>query len=149
MSTVTLIGTRLADVGREFVYEGESDACEGCPYRQQCLNLTEDRRYRITGIREGAQTLECAVHDEGVRAVEVAPAPITANVAAQNAYAGGKVSLSGPCPHTDCPSHEYCVPDGASMDEEYRIQSVVGEPPHDHCALDRDLTLVEFAPPEE
>jgi uncharacterized protein (UPF0179 family) len=35
------------------------------------------------------------------------------------------------------------------MDEEYRIQSVVGEPPHDYCALDRDLTMVEFAPPEE
>jgi uncharacterized protein (UPF0179 family) len=149
MSTVTLIGTRLADIGREFVYEGESEACEGCPYRQQCLNLTEGQRYRVTNIRESAQTLECAVHDDGVRAVEVVPAPITANVTAQNAYAGSKVSLPGSCPHTDCPSHEYCVPEGASMDEEYRIQSVIGEPPHDYCALDRDLTLVEFAPPEE
>jgi hypothetical protein len=149
MSTVTLIGTRLADVGREFVYQGEAAACEGCPYRQQCLNLTEGQRYRITGIREGAQVLECAVHDEGVRAVEVAPAPVTANVASKNAYAGSKVSLPGPCPHTECPSHEYCVPEGASMDEEYRIQSVLGESPHDHCALDRDLTLVEFVPPEE
>lgn len=149
MSTVTLIGTRLANVGQEFVYQGESQACEGCPYRQQCLNLTEGQRYRVTGVREGAQVLECAVHDDGVRAVEVSPAPVTANVAAKNAYAGSKVSLPGPCPHTECPSHEYCVPDGASMDEEYRIQSVLGEPPHDHCALDRDLTLVEFVPPEE
>ena len=149
MSTVTLIGTRLADIGREFVYEGESEACEGCPYRQQCLNLTEGQRYRVTNIRESAQTLECAVHDEGVRAFEVVPAPITANVTAKNAYAGSKVQLPGPCPHTECPSHEYCVPEGASMDEEYRIQSVIGEPPHDYCALDRDLTLVEFAPPDE
>lgn len=148
MSQVTLIGTRLADVGREFVYRGESPACEGCPYRQQCLNLSEGTRYRITGIREGAQTLECAVHDEGVRAVEVEPAPIPANVASRNAYAGSKAELPGPCPHTECPSHEYCVPEGAEFDEEYRIQEVLGEPPHDHCQLDRDLTLVEFAPEE-
>lgn len=149
MSGVTLIGRRLAEVGREFVYEGESRACEGCPYRQQCLNLTEGRRYRITGVRDGGQVLECAVHDGGVRAVEVTPAPVTANVASQNAYAGSKSSLPGPCPHTECPSHEYCVPEGTNMEDSYRIQSVHGEPPHDHCALDRDLTLVEFAPPEE
>ncbi|MFQ3319680.1 MAG: hypothetical protein ACI80F_001752, partial [Natronomonas sp.] len=41
MPTVTLIGERLAEVGTEFVYGGESTACEGCPYREQCLNLTE------------------------------------------------------------------------------------------------------------
>ena len=149
MSGVTLIGRRLADVGREFVYQGESEACEGCPYRQQCLNLTEGRRYRITGVRDGGQVLECAVHDGGVRAVEVTPSPIPANVASRNAYAGSKSSLPGTCPHTDCPSHEYCVPEGANMEDSYRIQSVHGEPPHEHCALDRDLTLVEFAPPEE
>ena len=61
----------------------------------------------------------------------------------------GKSTLAGPCPHVDCPSHEYCVPDGADFDEEYRIAEVVGDPPHDYCMLDRDLTLVEFAAPEE
>lgn len=149
MTQVTLIGTRLAEPGREFVYGGESAACEGCPYRDQCLNLSEGNRYRITEIREGAQTLDCAVHDRGVRAVEVEPAPVPANVASQNAYAGSRTSLSGPCPHTDCPSHEYCVPEGAEFDEERRIEEVIGDPPHDFCALDRELTLVEFAPEEK
>jgi uncharacterized protein (UPF0179 family) len=149
MSKVTLVGTRLADVGREFVYHGEAAACEGCPYRAQCLNLTEGRRYRITDRRENAQTLECAVHDEGVRAVEVEPTSIPANVASNRAYAGSKTALEGPCPHTECPSHPYCEPMGADFDAEYRIDEVLGEPPHDFCALDRDLTLVEFAPAEE
>ena len=149
MSTVTLIGTRLAAVGTEFVYGGEAAACEGCPYREQCLNLTEGRKYRVTGVREGGQTLECGVHDEGVRAVEVEPAPVLANVASKGAYAGSKASLEGPCQYTGCPSHEYCEPAGASFDEEYQIAEVVGSPPHDYCMLGRDLTLVEFAPPEE
>lgn len=149
MATVTLVGSRLAEVDREFVYEGEASGCGGCPYRDQCLNLTEGVRYRVADIREGGQTLDCAVHDAGVRAVEVEPAPIRANVPSKGAYAGSKTALQGPCQHVECPSHEFCDPDGAAFDEEYRIERVVGDPPHDHCALDRDLTLVELEPSTE
>jgi len=149
MSSITLVGTRLAEPDREFVYQGESTACEGCPYRSQCLNLSEGVRYRITEVREGAQTLDCAVHDAGVTAVEVEPVGMKANVPSKNAYAGSKAALAGPCPHTDCPSHEYCEPVGASFDEEYQIAEKLGDPPHDYCMLDRELTLVEFAPGDE
>jgi uncharacterized protein (UPF0179 family) len=149
MSQVTLIGDRLATPGTEFVYGGESTACEGCPYRKQCLNLTEGVRYEVTSVREGGQLLECAVHDTGVRAVEVEPASVAANVSSKGAYAGSTVQLPGPCPHTECPSHEYCVPDGAEFETEHRIEEVHGDPPHDVCYLDRDLTLVTLASPEE
>jgi hypothetical protein len=144
MSTITLVGTRLASPDREFVYHGEAPGCEGCPYRSQCLNLTEGVKYRVTDVRENAQTLECAVHDGDVRAVEVEPVAVQANVPAEHAYAGTSASLAGSCPHVDCPSHEYCVPDGADFEGSYRIDEVVGEPPHEHCHLDRDLTLVTF-----
>jgi len=144
MSTVTLIGDRLAEVGREFVYRGEAPGCEGCPYRSQCLNLSEGRRYRITEIRENAQLLDCALHDTGVRAVEVEQTTVRANVPSRGAYAGSKASLAGPCPHTECPSHEFCVPEGVDFETEYRIDSVEGDPPHDHCYLDRSLTLVDL-----
>ncbi len=149
MATLTLIGTRLAQEGEEFVYRGEAPGCEGCPYRDQCLTLVEGRKYRVESVREDASTLECAVHDNGVTAVEVEPAPVQANVASNAAYAGSKATLEGPCPHTECPSHEFCEPAGAGFDREYRIDEVQGEPPHDYCMLDRNLTLVEFAPPEE
>ena len=149
MATVTLIGDRLATEGVEFVYNGESAACADCPYRKQCLNLTEGRRYRVTDIRTDASTLDCAVHDTGVTAVEVEPAAVTANVPSTDAFAGNRASLAGSCPHTQCPSHEYCEPAGASFDESYRIDEVKGDPPHDFCVLDRDLTLVTFEVPDE
>lgn len=149
MSTVTLIGSRLAEPGFEFVYRGESSVCEGCPYRKQCLNLTEGTRYRVTDVRENAQTLDCAVHDAGVRAVEVEAMPVPANVPSKGAYAGSTGRLAGPCPHTECPSHPYCEPAGAEFETDYRIDRVIGDPPHDHCYLGRELTLVEFAPPGE
>ncbi|PSP92958.1 hypothetical protein BRC84_05485, partial [Halobacteriales archaeon QS_1_68_44] len=147
MAKVTLIGERLAEVGTEFVYRGESEACEGCPYRKQCLNLTEGRRYRVAGVRDSG-TLECAVHEAGVTAVEVEPAPVLANVPSNVAYAGSKAELAGPCQYTECPSHEFCEPAGADFDEEYQITEVAGDPPHDYCMLDRELTLVEFATDE-
>ncbi|GAA0230044.1 UPF0179 family protein [Haladaptatus pallidirubidus] len=149
MSTITLIGTRLAEPGQEFVYHGEASACEGCPYRNQCLNLTEGVKYEVTDVRTGAQTLPCGVHDDGVTAVEVEPATTRANVSARNAYAGSKSKLEGPCPHVECPSHEFCEPVGVEFDEEYQIAKIVGDPPHDYCMLDRDLTLVEFANKKE
>ncbi|QSG12591.1 putative metal binding protein [Halapricum desulfuricans] len=149
MAQLTLVGTRLAEVGQTFVYQGPAEACEGCPYRDQCLNLTAGRKYEIVTVRENASVLDCGVHDTGVQAVEVEPASIRANVASKGAYAGSKSQLEGPCPYTDCPSHEYCEPAGAAFDEQYTIDEVFGEPPHDYCMLDRDLTLVEFAPPDD
>ncbi|MFP8888596.1 UPF0179 family protein [Natrialbaceae archaeon A-CW2] len=148
MSTVTLLGTRLAEPGTEFVYEGEADGCAGCPYRSQCLNLRTDCTYRVTEVRENAQTLECAMHDGGVRAVEVEPVTVTANVPKKGAFSGSKASLGGPCPYVECPSHAYCEPDGITFDREYRIQQIVGDPPHEVCHLDRSLELVELDPSE-
>jgi hypothetical protein len=106
-------------------------------------------RYRVTAVRENASTLDCAVHDGGVRAVEVEPASVTATVDSQSAYAGSRASLEGPCPHVECPSHPYCVPEGADFDAEYRVEEVLGDPPHERCHLDRDLTLVRFAPRDD
>jgi uncharacterized protein (UPF0179 family) len=149
MSKVTLIGKRLAEPGMEFTYQGESSACEGCPYRNQCLNLSEGRRYRVSDVRQNTQTLDCAVHDVGVQAVEVEPAPVLATVDDREAYAGSKATLEGPCPYTECPSHSYCEPAGAEFNTPYQIAEVVGDPPHDYCMLGRDLTLVEFAAHDE
>jgi uncharacterized protein (UPF0179 family) len=148
MTQVSLVGTRLAEPGTEFVYQGESSACEGCPYRSQCLNLSAGTRYRVTAVRDNTQVLDCAVHDTGVRAVEVEPAPVPANAPSKSAYSGSKAKLAGACPHSDCPSHSLCVPQGAAFDEEYQIQEVLGDPPHETCALDRELTKVELAPEE-
>ncbi|MFB6219693.1 MAG: UPF0179 family protein [Halobacteriaceae archaeon] len=147
MAQVTLVGPRLADEGAEFVYRGPAAACEGCPYREQCLNLEEGVRYRVTTVREGGQRLDCRVHaDASVVAVEVEPAPVPANVPDEQALAGNRAALAGPCPHTECPSHHLCEPAGADFETEYRVERVEGDPPHDYCHLDRELTEVVLAP---
>ncbi|MFC3958758.1 UPF0179 family protein [Halovivax cerinus] len=146
MSTITLIGDGLAEPGTEFVYEGEADACAGCPYRSQCLTLEPGQRYRVTDVRENAQLLECALHDGGVRAVEVEPTTVQANVPDEGAFAGSEATLGGPCPYVECPSHHLCEPDGIDPAESARIVRVTGDPPHEVCHLDRSLTTVELDP---
>lgn len=142
MSSVTLIGESLATEGREFVYEGEASGCAECPYRQQCLNLEVGNGYRVTDVRDGAQSLPCAVHADDVVAVEVEPASVAMNVPERQALSGNKTTPAGGCPHVDCPSHGYCLPGGEVITEEHRIVDVIGEPPHETCELDRTLTLV-------
>jgi uncharacterized protein (UPF0179 family) len=150
MGQVTLVGPRLAESGTEFVYRGEADACEGCPYREQCLNLSVGVRYRVTTVREGGQHLDCRVHaDASVVAVEVEPAPIPATLPSRAALSGNRAQLAGPCPHTECPSHALCEPAGADFEQEYRVESVEGDPPHEYCHLDRELTEVVLAPAED
>jgi uncharacterized protein (UPF0179 family) len=150
VSTVTLVGPRLAATGAEFVFQGAAQGCEGCPYREQCLNLTEGVRYRITDVREGGQELDCAVHATGsVVAVEVERVGARANVPSRGAYAGSTVEMAGACPHTECPSHALCEPGGVDPEGEYKIETVEGEPPHDVCFLGRDLTTVKLAPEAE
>lgn len=144
--SLTLVGTTLATPGAEFVYRGEAEGCDGCPYRKQCLNLETGARYRITDVRDGGEVLDCPVHDAGVLAVEVEPAQVEANVPSKGAYAGSRVTLAGECPHTECPSHDLCEPLGADMDREYRIVEVQGEPPHETCELNRSLTKAILAP---
>lgn len=145
MSTVTLIGEKLAEPGTEFVYEGEASGCEGCPYRNQCLNLEPGKPYRVVSVREGAQRLPCNVHADDVVAVEVEPTTFMATVPSRTAYAGNRSALAGPCPYIECPSHDYCVPAAADFDSEYQIVNVEGKPPHETCHLDRDLELVELS----
>ena len=144
MSTVTLVGEDLAETGQQFVYDGASAGCEGCPYRDQCLNLTKGQAYRITSVRENAQPLPCNVHEKDVVAVEVEPTTVRANVPERHALSGNKAQLEGDCPYVECPSHRYCVPEGAGFEQQYRVSSVEGNPPHEICYLDRRLQLVEL-----
>ena len=145
MGSVTLVGERHAEPGQAFVYEGAASGCEGCPYRDQCLNLEVGQPYEITAVRDGAQLLPCAVHEDDVVAVEVEPITFRTNIASRHAFAGNKVELPGDCPHIECPSHHLCVPAAGSFDASYRVVDVEGEPPHETCLLERDLTAVEVA----
>lgn len=88
---ITVIGQKLAKEGNEFYFVGEMEECKNCKVRSTCLNLEADRRYRVKEIRSD-KLLSCALHDEGVIAVFVEPAPILTLIDAKKAIQGAQLT---------------------------------------------------------
>lgn len=138
---VTLIGTVYAKQGIEFIYEGESPACDACKVKKACHNLVKGRKYRIVTIRTTHH--ECPVHLNGANAVEVMEAPSSALISAEMAIVNSKIRFEVACSKGDCRSYDLCHPDGVIEGEKYIVSDVLGNAP-DVCEKGRTLKLVEL-----
>jgi uncharacterized protein (UPF0179 family) len=94
-TTITLVGSRLAKEGEDFMFLGESRECQKCKLKRTCLNLEPGRKYRIVKLR-GDTVHECFIHDAGVLAVEVMASPILAAIDSKKAIAGARISYERP-----------------------------------------------------
>jgi len=121
MTFITLIGEKQAKKGKEFVYLGISKDCRSCKLKMVCSNLKKGRSYRITKVRDNHH--ECAIHDEGVRAVEIEELPIIATIPKDSAE--GTIVSFEPivCKNRGCSNYEYCHPD--IKPKKYRITEVI------------------------
>ncbi|MDI6888884.1 MAG: UPF0179 family protein [Methanocellales archaeon] len=138
---VTLIGTKLARIGKEFVFLGASNECKKCKLRKACMNLDVGRRYLITGLRDVQH--ECPIHESGVSVVEVVEAPITATIDSKKALGGAKISFKPQkCDEKDCGSYDFCHPVGLRDGDKCTIVKVIGSTPERNCR--RSLKLVEL-----
>jgi uncharacterized protein (UPF0179 family) len=142
-TTITLIGVGLAKIGSEFVFNGPTNECETCKLKNTCLNLDIGRKYRIAAVRGNAKH-ECALHDGGVKAVEVLESPSIAAIDPKNAFIGSKISYKkSECSKQNCKIYDLCHPYGVIPDEKYTIGAVLGDV-HDSCVEGRPLKLVEL-----
>ena len=146
-SKITLAGKNLAIEGMEFIYEGESPACEGCKLHKVCHNLRPRRRYRIVNVR--TNTLHsCNVHNEGAYTVEVVVAPIKSAVPLERAILHSRVTFETNCTETGCPNFSLCNPEGAIEDEGYHIEEVFGDV-EKPCVLGKRMVAVLLRPLSE
>ncbi len=121
MTFITLIGEKQAKKGKEFVYLGISKDCRSCKLKMVCSNLKKGRYYTITKVRDKHH--ECAIHEEGVRAVEIEELPIIATIPKDSA--GGTIVTFEPivCKNRGCPNYEYCHQDIKT--KKYKITEVI------------------------
>lgn len=87
---VTLVGSKLAKVGEEFVFLGAAEKCRQCKLKNSCTNLEVGRRYLVEKVREEIKH-DCEVHEDGVRVVEVREPAVKALVEAKRALKGSKI----------------------------------------------------------
>lgn len=124
---VTLIGTKLARVGNEFIFKGAAKECEVCKFGKTCLGLNIGSRYRIISLRNGGK-LECTVHDAGVCAVEVVEEPVTLSLESRKAIKGSKIVYeSVSCNLSDCINYIVCHPSGVKKGDKFTIVDVTDE----------------------
>ncbi len=109
--TITLIGSRLASVGNEFIYRGLASECEKCKLKNTCINLDKNKKYRIVRLRQGTD-LECQLHDVSVRAVEVTACPIIVAIEGRKAFNGSKMLYEEPECDKECEHFKTCHPPG-------------------------------------
>lgn len=139
---VTLIGTKLAKVGNEFIFRGGAKECEVCKLSKTCLGLNVGSKYRIVNIRNSGKH-ECAVHDSGVCAVEVVEAPVRMAIESRKAIKGSKIVYEAmPCNVPECENLVLCRPSGLVKGDKFMVMNVEGEI-NEPCKKGYSLKVVE------
>jgi uncharacterized protein (UPF0179 family) len=142
--TITLIGSRLATVGNEFIYRGLASECEKCKLKNTCINLDKGKKYRVVRLRQGME-LECQLHDGSVRAVEVVACPIIVAIEGRKAFVGSKMVYEEPECDKECEHYATCHPQGLAKGEKYTIAAIEGDGPGP-CPKGLTLKIVELRP---
>ncbi|WP_094226900.1 UPF0179 family protein [Methanolobus psychrotolerans] len=125
-TTITLIGSRLAKEGGDFIFMGESRECKKCKLRRTCMNLEPGRKYRVAKLR-GDTVHECFIHDGGVLTVEVESAPVVAAIDSRKAVEGSKVSYESPkCQDFDDSVYDILYPEGLKDGDKCTVVKVLG-----------------------
>jgi len=139
---VTLIGTKLATVGNEFIFFGNgTEECENCKLRNSCMNLDKNKRYKIEEIRNDT-IHDCSLHDSGVKAVAVKEAQIAVSLDQKKAYEGAKIGYNPlECDNLDCEFFNFCRPDGIVNNGSYVIQKQLSDI---DCPKGYSLRIVEI-----
>lgn len=142
-NVITLIGSRLAKPGAEFIFRGAAADCEKCKLKNSCVNLEKNKKYRVVNARTGLDH-ECLIHDECVRAVVVTPCPVVVAIESRKAFNGSKLVYEAPQCEKECPEFEACHPMGLANGEKYTISDVLGDVVN--CRKGLTLKKVELRP---
>ena len=142
---ITLIGIKLARINGTFLFTGPTDECKNCDksIKSVCIqNLEKGCIYEIINLRDIIHP--CAVHEGGVRVVEVQKAPIKVALEAKFVYEGAVISYYiSDCDEVSCKNYKYCKPIGIVKEGKYKITRVFGNISHP-CSKGKSLKLVEL-----
>ncbi|HUX99412.1 MAG TPA: UPF0179 family protein [Candidatus Deferrimicrobium sp.] len=144
---LTLIGVKLAEKNKKFLFTGAAKECDDCPpsLKSVCIgNLEKGYIYEIIEIRKVIHP--CIIHEGGVAVVEVQKATIQAAIASKLAFEGATISFPPPdCSEVSCKNFQYCKPIGINQENKYKIIKIFGNVPN-NCRKEKRLKLVELKP---
>ena len=140
---VTLVGIRMAKPGLEFIFKGNVPDCNGCRFKNSCLNLTKGARYKVVSLRNTAP-MDCSIHEGGVQAVDVIETPWTVMVESRMAISGSTIIYKPiHCNETECEMIKFCNNPGPAANKKYKILNISSEPTG-KCIKNYSLKLVDM-----
>lgn len=132
---ITLVDSRKARTGYEFIAYPAPGECKSCTLLKVCIgNLETGRKYRVLAPREKEH--ECAIFGL-VRVVEVGEGSILGSLNKNKVYIGSKITYEPQsCGELFCDNSRYCIPEGLRKGDVCRIEEVLGK-----LECDRGLEL--------
>jgi len=139
MVLVTVVGELQCKKDFEFVFGGPLAECRECKVKNVCFHLDENKRYRVTGLREVRH--DCKVHEGGVRVVEVEKVPTRAAISSRVALPGSVLQFDKvECEKVGCENYWLCRPYGSVEGSRFKVLSV--EPEEVQCPRGKSLRTV-------
>ncbi len=124
---ITLIGSKLAKTGLEFLYVGEVEECNRCKFKNLCHGkLEKGRVYKIVSVRSSEHP--CEIHNDGVKVVEVCYSNIILCVDTRKAIEGVVLQYSpNRCTNFECENYIFCHPEGIKEGDKFKITKILNE----------------------
>lgn len=139
---LTLVDSKLAEVGYEFVNYGEAEECRDCGLAKACLNLESGRKYRVINTRKKEH--ECKIAGRAT-VVEVEECDMVAAIDQKKVFAGSKITFEPiPCDNIFCKNMKHCRPDGINKGDACKIIDSLGKI---KCEEGNNLVLVNLKRP--
>lgn len=137
MTSITIIGEKLAKKDEEFIFIGPQSDCKNCKLKNICFNLKQYHRYKITNVRDKRHS--CTVHDGDAIVVEVEEQPIETSIDKKYTKGSAITVEENECDEKLCSYYEVCTNKAVEPGKKYTITEVFETIP---CLKERAIQRV-------
>jgi hypothetical protein len=124
MAQVTLIGEKLAEKDKEFIYLGPINECRNCKLKTVCFNLKPNRHYKIIKVRDKKH--DCNVFEDSAVVVEVQELPIITLIDKKLSIGSKTIIDKKNCKSIGCQNYYLCNNQSLKKDKKYKITKIFG-----------------------
>ena len=141
MTSITIVGEKLANNGEKFIFVGPQNDCKNCKLKNICFNLKQFHQYKITNVREKRHS--CNVHEGDAIVVEVEEQLIETTIAKK--YTKGSVITleKKECDEIFCDYYDICTNKALETGKKYLITEILDEIPCSKGESIQRVTLKE------
>ena len=125
MTSITIVGEKLAQKDEEFIFIGPQNDCKNCKLKNICFNLKQYHRYKIINVREKRHS--CTVHSGDAIVVEVEEQPIETAIDKKFTKGSAVTIEENECENSLCPHYELCSNKALEPGKKYTITEILEE----------------------